>query len=208
MKPTGLISATLLLLALGAWPLAWAEDPFMAAVQLYRSGQYAEAEKQFAGMHAAQPEDVRVTYYLAMTEAQLGRYQQARSLYQQVLLLDPQGEAAALAQQGLQYLPSDNPGLDMPPRFQVEAPAPAGQAPAPGTTQAATTPTGMSPQDMMMWQMMMSSMGSQNGSGGMNPWMMAMPGMQGGQMDPSAMSTMLMNQMMSDFNFSNDDRDR
>lgn len=182
------------------------------AVALYRKGQYAEAEKLLAGLHDKHPEDSKATYYLAITSAQLGRFDQARLLYNEVLTLDPNGEAARLAAAGLKYLPAETAAIDLPPKFQAEDPTAAPVAPvAPGTVQA----NGMSPQDMMMWQMMMSQMGgngnnNNNGMGGGMPFMM--PQMQGGQsangapmnMDPNVLSTMMMNQMMQNFDFSGD----
>lgn len=182
---------------------ARAEDPFLQAVQAYRNGNYVEAQGMLNALHAARPEDTRVTYYLAITEAQLGRFRQARAHYEEVLVLAPNDEVAQLARQGLQYLPAES-GLDLPPRFQAD-PAAAASIPSQAYGAAQAAPNGMTAQDMMMWQAMMSSLGgNNNANGGMAPWMM-MPGMQGGQMDPSVMSTMMMNQMMGDFNFDNGD---
>jgi hypothetical protein len=185
---------------------------FLAGVNAYREGNYLLARKTFAALHKQMPEDTTMTYYLAIAEAQLGHFAQARKLYQEISTLDPNGEAGRMASEGLQYLPGEN-GLDHPPRFQSPGsvtPAMLGAAPpANGATGTAAPQTGMSPQDMMMLQMMMSQPNGNNqqGVGGFNmlPYMM-MP--QAGQtgagagasgIDPQVMSNMLMNQMLQNF---------
>jgi hypothetical protein len=192
-----------------------------AGVQAYRDGNYLLAHKWFDPLHAQHPENSKITYYLAITEAQLGRFPQAKKLYEEILTLDPNGDAAKLAAEGLKFLPTDA-GLDLPPRFQGGATQQAATAqsnatvPTTGTVpgQSAAGPT-MSPQDWMAMQMMMG----QSGMNGMNamPWMM-MPGAAGantngasgmGGFDPSLMSTMMMNQMMQNMNMSgNSDENR
>jgi len=67
---------------------------FGNAVKAYREGDYIQARKILHPLHGKQPENSRMTYYLAITEAQLGRFQQAKKLYQEILALDPNSEAA------------------------------------------------------------------------------------------------------------------
>lgn len=188
---------------------------FDDGVRAYREGDYATAQQHFEVLHKFHPEDTRITYYLAITDAQLGRFKQARALYQEIVTLDPSSEAAALALEGQKYLPAGN-GLDLPPKFQAKGQAVAAPANAVPTTAAgtATNPgvfsNGMSMQDMMALQSMMGS-GGGNSNGGLNmlPYMMMQ---QNGDpnspnaVDPNAMSTMLMNQMMSNFNFNMDSK--
>lgn len=179
-----------------------------------------QARRLFAGLHKQTPEDSRVTYYLAITEAQLGRFQSAKKLYEEILALDPNGQAAELARQGLQYLPAET-SLDLPPRFQGNAspPAPTSSNTPSASPQAAppmSTPNGMSMQDWMALQMMLGQNG--NASSGANPtammpWMMQQnpnnPTSGNPVYDPNVMSTMLMNQMLNNFSMeSNKDDNR
>jgi tetratricopeptide (TPR) repeat protein len=192
---------------------AFADSPdFAEGVKSYRKGNYSEAGEIFTQLHAQEPQDTKVTYYLAITSAQLGRFQQARAFYEEILLLDPNGEAAKLAQAGLKYLPAENAPLDLPPRFNVnEAAAMPQNIPQQVQPQAAL-PNGMSQQELMSLQMMMAQMGgggnNQNGGGGMNmlPFMMPQGAGDGANpmsnMDPNVMSSMMMNQMMQNFDFS------
>lgn len=181
---------------------------FYAGIKAYREGDYRQAERIFEVLHRQQPENTQITYYLAITQAQLGRFQKAENLYKEIIQLEPQGKAATLAQKGLDYLPKAD-DLDQPPRFSSTPQAAPGQpSESPTTGKAAVgalpaTPTasagdqtaamaeamrqsmqagmqGMSPQDWMMMQMLQSQ-GQNNGTGAsMNPmsWMM-MPGMNG-----------------------------
>ena len=187
--------------------LAFSEESkegLKAAVDAYRRGEYIKAESALKAVCQAQPENLGAIYYLAMTEAQLGRFQQARGLYQSIMDKDANSEVAHLAAEGLRYLPKDDV-FDPPPRFDGSQPA---QVPA----QTAASPFGnMSPQDMMAMQMMMQMGGGGKNGGGFNPMMMGL--MQGGQtgqnVDPEVLSTMMMNQMMENFslgdNSKNDD---
>lgn len=194
-------------------PIALAADDFGLSdgIQAYRDGDYSKAEKTFQQGHQQHPEDSRVTYYLAITEAQLGRFKQAKSLYQEILTLDPNSEAAQLAKEGLSYLPTEE-GMDKPPRFQgkkqEQVSDPGEKTAMAPTNQLPTTQNGMTPQDMMMWQAVMGQMGGNNQQqGGMNnnPWAyMMMPQATGDpnnppKIDPSVMSNLLMNQMMQNF---------
>lgn len=194
---------------------------FYAGVKAYREGHYQLSEKIFKTLHQEAPENAQYTYYLAITEAQLGRFQKAKQLYEEIVTLAPNGKAAALAQKGLDYLPKDN-DLDLPPRFQAsdrpaetkpsEAAVPYSQSQTVGDAMRQGM-QGMSPQDWMMMQMMQQGQnnGQNNGMmGGMNPmgWMM-MPGMNGGAngsggYDPNVMSNMMMNQMMQGFGMGGD----
>lgn len=210
---------------------AWSETEdamphgYAEGVQAYREGNYAAARKNFERLHNDYPENSRVTYYLAITEAQLSRFQQARQLYQEILTLDPNSEAAKLAKEGLDYLPEAG-ALDEPPKFKAKS----RKQPETAETEKAVAPQnaanpasvpqnslygGMSPQDMMMLQMMMSQGG---GAGGMNPMMYMMaPQGQGdpnnpngmGNIDTSIMSNVIMNQMLQNFSLdSGKDQDR
>lgn len=201
---------------------------FYAGIKAYREGDYRQAERIFELLHRQQPENTQITYYLAITQAQLGRFQKAEALYKEIIQLEPKGKAASLAQKGLDYLPKED-DLDLPPRF-VHSPkdSPSDTSEKSGRAQgAAASPSnsvgeqtaamgqamrqsmqagmqGMSPQDWMMMQMLQGQ--GQNNSAGanMNPmsWMM-MPGMMGGNgssgYDPGVMSNMMMNQMMQGF---------
>jgi hypothetical protein len=198
-------------------------SPFDGGVKAYRAGDYRQAHKLFSALHRQSPGDTKFTYYLAITEAQLGRFQQSKSLYREIITLDPNGEAATLAKEGLKYLPPET-SLDLPPRFNQSAgeghdDKPATQPPATATTgQPATTnmAPSMSPQDLMAWQMMMgqnngNGMGGNNPMGGFIPNMMmgngnAPNGGAGGMsgFDPSMMGTMMMNQMMQNVNVGGD----
>lgn len=214
--------ASVLVLVSCVWGISpgWGATPdFQAGVQAYRQGQYQQAQQIFNQLHAQHPHDSRATYYLAISEAQLGRFEQARTLYQKIILLDPQSEAAHLAREGLQYLPAGSlTALDQPPRFMqagqqaghgVMAMTPGGgfQNGASSGGASGAQVGGMSPQDWMMMQMMMGQQaGGQAGGGGMNPMWLMMPGMMGqaggdgGQnLDPNVLSNMMMNQMMQNF---------
>lgn len=199
------------------------EPDFYAGVKAYREGNYKQAERIFAALHKQAPENTQYTYYLAIANAQLGRFQQAKRYYEEIVTLEPNGKAASLARQGLSYLPKESE-LDLPPRFakdepvtktaekqaashsETSSPSAASQNTAMADAMKQTMQQGMqgiSPQDWMTMQMMMG----QNGmNGGMNPmgWMM-MPGMGAagtngsGGYDPNVMSNMMMNQMMQGF---------
>ena len=180
-------------------------------IAAYRDGRYQEAEKCFQQIHKQHPENSNATYYLAMTQAQLGRFKQAKALYEEVLTLDPNSEAAKLAQEGLLYLPEDST-LDRPPRFQAARTDKKASGGSPQKTQPENTSptTAMSPQEMMAWQMMMSQMGGTQG--GLNPWVfMMMPQANGSQngmpnIDPNVMSNILMNQMLQNFSLDGGNR--
>lgn len=192
------------------------------AVDLYRQGKYLAAEQALSDLYRQHPEDSIAAYYLAMTQAQLGRFERARELYNAVLLLDPYSKAAALAKEGLKYLPevtADN--LDLPPRFNQMVQGMT-QTPAQPQVAAQAAQTGMTPQDMMLMQMMMGQNGNNGGGmgGGFNPMMFGLMNQQPadpntlegggmfGNMDPSVMSTMLMNQMLQNFNMMGDDSNK
>ena len=190
---------------------------FEEAVQAYREGRYPQADKLFTNLHRQTPENTKITYYLAITEAQLGRFQAAKKLYTEVLTLDPKGEAASLAQEGLKYLPPEI-GLDLPPRFsQQEQPhtsvGSSAQTVNPGTIDSLQPNAGpsMSQEDLMALQMLMGQ--GANSSNGNNPLGAFMPGLMGmpsngingmSGMDPKMMSTMMMNQMMQNMNLGGD----
>jgi hypothetical protein len=187
---------------------ALAPKGFQEGVQAYREGHYASAYDRFYKLHKEHPENSGITYYLAMTQAQLGRFQKAKALYEEIILIDPNSRAAELAKEGLRYLPaSDGATLDLPPRFQ-STPAASGQ-PLAGTPQGIPQPTmpgaamgaggypAMSPEDMQAMQMMqmmmgngMGDMGSMGGMGGMGN----MGGM-GGMGNMGGMNGMGMNGM-------------
>ncbi len=90
-----------------------------ASIQLYREGKYVEAEKMLSTLHKHSPESTRTTYYLAITEAQLGRVAMARKHYEEVILLDPNGDTARLSEIGLRHLPHSSQKLDPPPKLST-----------------------------------------------------------------------------------------
>lgn len=212
-----------------AMPLrAPAIDPrFESGVKAYRDADYNQALKLFEPLHRQAPENTGYTYYLAITEAQMGRFQVAKRLYNEIIILDPHGDTASLAKQGLQYLPSEA-SIDLPPRFNQQANVSTASAHPVAQTQAIAVPSntlqaqntpgasmlpaatgnalGMSPQDIMAFQMLMGQNGGMNGY---NPMGAFMPGMMMGMpngangsagMDPNIMSTMMMNQMIQNMN--------
>ncbi len=183
-------------------------------IHLYQEGQYAQSAKMLEALHQQDPANLKATYYLAMAFAQMGRYAQARKLYQEVAVLDPQGPIGHYAKEGLQYLPAQDGRLDPPPRFQgaaVLTQAPQAQPsanlnqvnPNPvNPNQAMAEANGMSLQEWQSLQMMLgngNNANSMNGLGmngtGMNNMMPFMMG-QGQTLDPNIMSTLMMNQMM------------
>jgi Tetratricopeptide repeat len=195
------------------------ESAFFAAVQSYRKGDYTAARQAFSDFHRQNPDDVRAVYYLAMTEAQLGNFKQAERSYKEVIRREPDGKISLLAREGLKALPTEAT-LDSPPRFPTENTAPTAHgnaatisSPLGNTSPSALgtpVPAGMSSQDWMMLQMMMSGAGNTNGMGGnsgggnwgmMAPMMMMQPSANGGapNIDPEVMKTILMNQMMQGF---------
>lgn len=109
-----LLTATIL-----AAPVALADtfapDQYQQAVDDYRAGRYKQAYVAFKSLHQKEPGNTRATYYLAMTEVQLGWFSEAREHYGEVLTLAPASKEAELASEGLSYLPANNP-LDAPPR--------------------------------------------------------------------------------------------
>lgn len=205
-----------------------ASTSYEDGVQAYRSGHFDEAAKILSTLHQAQPEQVNTTYYLAMSYASQHRYEEARKFYQEVITLDPQGEAGQLAKEGLENLPpASASGLDKPPRFAQnprqtpDAPAnPNTISPAPpqGMAQALNSgnlPNGMSAQDLMMLQQVF---GGGSGAGNNNnntwaPWMSMQqqnpndPNSMQPQLNPDLMSTMMMNQMMQNFTLDAGKRD-
>lgn len=206
----------------------WAKAPdgdYRAGVQLYRQGQYTDAAQYFEQLANEHPDDSRVVYYQAISQVQLGHYNQARDLYNRVVLLDPNSPAAQLAQEGLARLPGPSAGgggLDAPPGMTAGN-RPTGATTSPmmnpygnslpttgqATTPAASLPAGMDPQawnqqlqSMMMMQMMSGLNGGNGGGsgGGNNPvgWMMPWMMMNGGGggAAPNTMDPALMSQMM------------
>lgn len=101
--------------------VTWAIAPLKAytqAVDLYRSGQYAQAFQQFSALMQANPEDVRLPYYLALTSVRLGKLEQAQRFYEVVLSIAPKSLVAPYAKQGLALLQQAQlqpPSLDAPP---------------------------------------------------------------------------------------------
>jgi hypothetical protein len=94
------------------------DDLFLKGVQLYRQGSYSKAYKVFCQLTQLAPQHVQALYYLAITEAQLGRVEPARIHYQEVIRLTPHLPVAALAKEGLTYLPTADK-LDLPPKFET-----------------------------------------------------------------------------------------
>ncbi|MBX2861543.1 MAG: tetratricopeptide repeat protein [Vampirovibrio sp.] len=221
---------------------------FEKGVLYYRQGFYDKAAAIFSTLHRQSPESVNTTYYLAISQAQLGKYDKARQLYLEIMTLEPNSKAGQLAEKGITYLPSQSLQLDQPPQFARVTPQPNR---AYQTTQANQTtlntrpgqqPNGtrqLSPQDLVTMQMMMQSGGNSfngaqgggNGMGmnnmgtnglGMNPMMMnylmgqqgqSQPGQgsfgQPGQsIDPNVFSSMMMNQMMQNFDMTGGSNNR
>jgi tetratricopeptide (TPR) repeat protein len=63
---------------------------------LYRAGRLADAERQLVGVIERQPGNVAAHLWLAKTRRDLGRPQQALSIYERVLQLDPDAGEALL----------------------------------------------------------------------------------------------------------------
>ncbi len=199
---------------------------FYAGIKAYREGDYCQAEGLFEVLHRQQPENTQITYYLAITQAQLGRFQKAENLYKEIIQLEPQGKAASLAQKGLDYLPKED-DLDQPPRFSSASQAlpskpsePFSTAKAAAVTPPATSSAsagdqttamaeamrqsmqagmqGMSPQDWMMMQMLQNQGQNNNNGANMNPmsWMM-MPGMNGATGSSGYDPSVMSNMMMN-----------
>ncbi|MGE0200908.1 MAG: tetratricopeptide repeat protein [Candidatus Melainabacteria bacterium] len=95
-------------------------------IQAYRSGNYPRAFSLLTQVHQAEPGNPKAQYYLAMSNAQLRQFDEARDLYTAVLQSAgnaPDRQEAAtlreLARRGLAQLPqSQKNGLDLPPAFQ------------------------------------------------------------------------------------------
>ncbi|MBY0449823.1 MAG: tetratricopeptide repeat protein [Cyanobacteria bacterium] len=223
------------------------------AIRAYREGNYPQAIGLLEQDRVSQPKDPKILYYLAISHAALGHDAEAAVLYHLVIQADPTSSEAALAQEGIQYLPPelqngatqnvasmahiDHPPKNISPRsiasvssyknaekapdndlessqgitpaqVQGKAPAIAEQKPAQAQTQAVTgqTATGLpdpNQQEMMMLQMMMNP----NGNNGNFNMMNMNPAMT--NMDPSQMSTLMMNQMMQSMNMDlSGDRDK
>lgn len=197
-----------------------AQSDMEKGIQAYRQENYIQAVEIFQQRHKASPENTKITYYLAIAQAQQGHYAEARRLYQEITLLNPQSPEALLAKQGLAYLPDEKEtDLDPPPKFTKPneetafKPSPAAsqqiapttvphfspyQSPQPNTG----TYGGMSPQEMMALQSLLGS-GNNNGMNPMSmlPWMYAQSGGNpanghGPVMDPQLFSTILSNQLL------------
>jgi hypothetical protein len=183
----------------------------LEGVNAYRQGDFKTALDRFEGLRQKAPDNPKITYYYAITLAQVGRYEQAKAQYQTVLKLDPDGEFGRLAKEGMGYLPADV-AIDPPPRWQQPQAQPNGMSqpsaqPNPANPFAAASQNPDALQQMMLMQMMAGGMGGNNNGGGMgmNPMLMPMLMQQGGNgspMDPNAMSTMMMNQMLQNFDMS------
>ncbi|MEB3287787.1 MAG: tetratricopeptide repeat protein [Vampirovibrionales bacterium] len=227
---------------------------FMDGVQAYRAGEYKKAEKILNPLHEQAADKSEIAYYLALSKTQLGDYKSARKLYEEVVLLDPNSEAARLSKIGLSQLDTLAQNqqalkLDPPPSLLPSpsaSPSTAIPTAPPAQTQTASTPPqpsqpvyqqpGISPQDIMMMQMMLNSQNPMNSMGGGNNGMgnmgntnnmlnpMMIYGMlnqqqsadpnnpnsgQNQNIDPELFSQMMMNQMMQNFSLQdNNDNDR
>jgi hypothetical protein len=181
-------------------------ERFTEAVSIYRAKQYPQALYLFEQLHQEAPENLRATYYLAISHAQLGNWAEAKKHYQEILLLDPNSTLAKAAKKGLAALPVDPPetrraetpsdDLDAPPtKAQLEThPAEAVAAASSNNTsaspmqpsaQATLTPPTLDPQ-IMQQMLMMQVMGNMSGNAqqagttsmnGFNPMTMMTPGM-------------------------------
>ncbi len=103
-------------------PAFCAEKYYLDGVLAYQQKNYHVARGIFERLHREKPQDVKITYYLAITHARLGEVSEARNLYQAVINTDPESSAAQLAREGMRYLP-DPDRLDAPPRVSLESPA-------------------------------------------------------------------------------------
>lgn len=199
-------------------------DTYDQGVMAYRDGHYDKAHKIFRQLVKQAPQSVEGQYYYAITLAQLGRFKEAKAAYEAVIRMAPQSEAAALAQEGLQSLP-DPDRLDAPPRFQAQNLQSNPVATQSGTgehsaqqPQQNASPFGNVDPQMLQTMMMMGAFGG--GGNGFNPMMIPLmqsltrpqngkPGEApyGPAIPPESLSTMMMNQMMMDFNpfFGKDD---
>jgi tetratricopeptide (TPR) repeat protein len=183
-------------------------DELQTAIRNYRQGRYEAALPQFERIHASQPESVKATYYLAITAARLGHYDDARRYYNEVLLLDPHGQAATLSKKGLASLPDTTAdGWDVPPEnpasLNAAASAAGGMMPAQSPLTQNEAMNGMSQADWMALQSLFAGGGNQNGNngmmGGMNPMMMGLT--PGQPPSPEMMNALLMNNLMNNLNF-------
>lgn len=196
-------------------PEHW-QSTYDNGVEAYRVGAYEKALKAFQQITEAMPECQEAHYYLAISLAQLNRYKEARQAYENVIRLAPQTEAAALAKEGLENLP-DPHALDAPPRLKKRL-FPKDAATVPGESEPksetpvqppkpATPMAGMDPQALQM-MMLLGSMGGGGNAGGLNPMLwsyLQSMGTQTGDADsqhklpPEMLKTMMMNQMMQNF---------
>ncbi len=97
---------------------------YLDGMVAYRDGHYAEALKIFSYLRRKTSDDAeqfgKITYYLAITHAQTGQLNEARSYYEELIAKRPDTQEAQLAIQGLSYLPQiaeEHKTLDTPPRF-------------------------------------------------------------------------------------------
>lgn len=173
---------------------------FIDGVLAYRQGQYTKAEQIFLPLHDQAPDQSRITYYLALIKEQLGDFSAAKTLFEEVIALDPNSEAARMSRLALQQFPSQEqahskqPGvasgfqLDPPPNLTALSAPVSQELPAmpnlsnsqnaqPNSQNQQNQANNFSPQDLMMMQMMMG--GGMNGNnnngmagGGFNPMLM------------------------------------
>ncbi|MEM0950749.1 MAG: tetratricopeptide repeat protein [Cyanobacteria bacterium P01_H01_bin.74] len=107
---------------------------FETAVHHYRQQKYQAALPDFKKLVQKYPQKSEYWYYLAITEAQLGYYTDAKRHYQAVIQVAPESQAADLAKHGLAHLPEQT-ALDSPPAFQN-----AGRSSGSGNNQSDVTP--------------------------------------------------------------------
>lgn len=193
---------------------------FAKGVQYYRAGLYQDACRLFVILTRKQPENTRYLYYLAISEARLGRFEDAKNHYQAILSINPDASEATLAKIGLSYLPKTTNQLDLPPQFQP--PPSRANGIRDGETlwnkgvaepwRTSALPSG-SREAMQNWQALQMLMGGQatpgSSPGGMEsmlPWMIQQQGFQGKQ-NPAVLSEM-MNSMMMNQLFSTDGNNR
>ncbi|MBK8189368.1 MAG: tetratricopeptide repeat protein [Vampirovibrionales bacterium] len=80
--------------------------PYEKGAAAYQKGDYVQTAQIFDKLLKKSPDNPRYAYYLAIASARLGRIAEARAAYEAVLLAAPDGPEAALAQEGLRYLPA------------------------------------------------------------------------------------------------------
>jgi len=75
-------------------------------INAYNYGKYSLAESKFKSILKSEPGNVNVRYYLAISQAQQGKFTEAKSNYQYIMAKSPNSQAAHYARFGLSTLNS------------------------------------------------------------------------------------------------------